>query len=105
MTDLQPGVYKVTISAAAFSPRTANDATIASNNIVRLDVALSVTQINESITVGGGAVTLQTDRADVNNQLRSEQITNLPLINSQGRNFQSLYKILPGFTPPTEAHS
>ena len=27
------------------------------------------------------------------------------MINSQGRNFQVLYKILPGFTPPVEAHS
>ena len=27
------------------------------------------------------------------------------MINSQGRNFQALYKILPGFTPPVEVHS
>jgi len=39
------------------------------------------------------------------NVIRASQITDLPLINSQGRNFQVLYKTLPGFTPPTEAHS
>ncbi len=50
-------------------------------------------------------VRLQTDRAHINNQIQSTQITNLPLINSQGRNFQELYKVLPGFTPPVEAHS
>ena len=59
----------------------------------------------ESVTVSACAVTLQTDRADINNVIRSSQITDLPLINSQGRNFQVLYKMLPGFTPPVEAHS
>ena len=55
--------------------------------------------------MSASVVTLQTDRADINNQIQSTQITNLPLINSQGRNFQELYKVLPGFTPPVEAHS
>ena len=105
MSDLQPGNYKVTISAASFSPRVMNSASVGPNSILRVDVSLSVTQVNESITVGASASMLQTDRADVNNQIRSEQMTDLPLINSQGRNFQALYKILPGFTPPVEVHS
>ena len=49
--------------------------------------------------MSAGAAVLQTDRADINNQIHSTQIVDLPLINSQGRNFQVLYKILPGFTP------
>ncbi len=105
MSDLQPGVYKITISAPAFASRVFSGTTVTPNAVLRMDVTVSVTQVNESITVGANAVMLQSDRADVNNQLRAEQITELPLINTQGRNFQVLYKILPGFTPPTEAHS
>jgi hypothetical protein len=104
-SDLLPGTYKITISAPSFSSRVADNAVISLNTVLRLDATLSVSQIVESVNVSASIVTLQTDRADINNQIRSTQITNLPLINSQGRNFQELYKVLPGFTPPVEAHS
>ena len=104
-SDLQPGTYKVTISAPAFAGRVLEGVVISLNTVLRLDAALTVSQVVESVLVSAGAVTLQTDRADINNLIRSSQITDLPLINSQGRNFQILYKILPGFTPPVEAHS
>jgi hypothetical protein len=48
---------------------------------------------------------LQTDRADVNNQIAESQITNLPFTGNSGRNFQALYKLIPGFAPPAELHS
>jgi len=105
MNDLLPGAYTITVSAPSFTRRVVEGAVISGNVVLRLDAALQVSQISESITVSAQAVALQTDRGDINNQVRSQQITDLPLINSQGRNFQALYKILPGFTPPAEAHS
>ena len=105
MSDLLPGTYKISISAPAFGTRVQEGANIAINTVLRLDVALSVSQVVESIAVSASAVTLQTDRADINNQIQSKQIVDLPLLNTQGRNFQALYKILPGFTPPVEVHS
>jgi len=104
-TDLQPGTYKVTIAAPAFASRVQDGVVISLNTVLRLDAALAVSQVMESVLVSAAAVTLQTDRSDINNEIRSTQITDLPLINTQGRNFQILYKILPGFTPPVEAHS
>ena len=104
-SDLQPGTYKVTISAPAFAARVLENVAVTLNSVLRLDAQLSVSQVSESINVSAGAAVLQTDRADINNQINSTQIVDLPLINSQGRNFQVLYKILPGFTPPVEAHS
>jgi Carboxypeptidase regulatory-like domain len=103
--ELQPGSYRVTVSAPSFGTVIQNDVSIDTNNLRRLDTKLSVAQISQSVTVNAAEVTLQTDRSDVNFQIHSTQITDLPLINSQGRNFQALYKILPGFTPPVEAHS
>ncbi len=105
LSDLQAGTYRITVSAPSFGSRVQEGAVIDANRVLRFDVALQVSQISESITVAANAVTLQTDRADVNNQIRSTQLTDLPLINSQGRNFQSIFKVLPGFTAPVEEHS
>jgi len=87
-SDLQPGTYKVTIAASGFATRVQEGVIVTANNILRLDAELKLSQISESVTVDAAAVTLQTDRADINNVIRSSQITDLPLINSQGRNFQ-----------------
>ena len=103
--DLLPGTYKITISAPSFGSRVTEGAAISLNTVLRIDATLTVSQVVESVDVSASAVTLQTDRADINSQIQSTQIANLPLINSQGRNFQELYKVLPGFTPPVEAHS
>src|SRR5258707_72627 len=105
VSDLQAGTYRVTISAPSFQRRIQEGLAVDVNTIRRLDVTLQVSQLSESVTVEAMAVALQTDRADINNQIGSSQLTDLPLINSQGRNFQALFKVLPGFTPPVEAHS
>ncbi|HEY1342829.1 MAG TPA: TonB-dependent receptor [Bryobacteraceae bacterium] len=103
--DLQPGVYKLTIAAPSFATRVQDGISIEANTIRRLDAALEVSKVSESIMVEANAVALQTDRSDINHQIRSVEIADLPTANSQGRSFQALYKLLPGFTPPAEAHS
>lgn len=57
----------------------------------------------EKVTVTGAAETLQTDRADVRSELNSRQLTDLPV--GGGRNYQSLFKLVPGFTPPRPQNS
>jgi hypothetical protein len=101
--DLQAGVYKVAISAPSFSTVVNENVNIDANSTRRTDAQLSVSQINNSITVDASAATLQTDRADVNAQLQTAQITELPL--PATRNFQSLYLLVPGSSPPAGAHS
>jgi hypothetical protein len=103
--DLQPGTYKITFSAASFRGVVQEDVSILANNIRRLDTQLAVAQVSESIVVSGLAIALQTDRADLNHQIRSAQISNLPFTGNAGRNWQALYKIVPGFSPPAELHS
>src|SRR5262249_25608430 len=77
-SDLQPGIYRVTISAAAFASRVQDGVVISLNTVLRLDAALTVSQVMESVLVSASAVTLQTDRSDINNEIRSTQITDLP---------------------------
>lgn len=103
--DLQPGVYRVTFSAPAFRTHVQENFEILANNVRRMDIKLEVAQITEAVTVSGSAMVLQTDRSDLNFQIQQTQITNLPFTGNAGRNWQALYKILPGFSPPAELHS
>ena len=64
---------------------------------------MEVGAATESVTVTAEAPVLQTDRADVSTQLDKSQITNLPI--GAGRNFQQLYKMIPGASAPADAHS
>lgn len=102
-SDLQPGPYRVKISAPSFQSAILDNVQVDANNTRRVDARLEVATVAESVTIDASTVTLQTDRADVNNILSSAQIAELPV--GAGRNFQQLYKILPGFSPPTELHS
>lgn len=101
--NLPGGTYVVNISAASFSKFEQTDLAINANTTVRIDARLNVAQVNETITVSGGAVTLQTDRADVQAQLGRRIVSELPI--GAGRNYQQIYRTIPGFTPPAEMHS
>src|SRR5437899_3809341 len=75
------------------------------NTTRRVDVQLQLKQQVETVTVTNAAPLLQTDRADVNTQLESSQLANLPLTSSAGRSFQALYRIIPGFGIAVETNS
>ena len=55
------------------------------------------------MTVSADTPLLQTDRAEVRSELKARELVNLPV--SLNRNYQYLFRVLPGFTPPAEAHS
>jgi len=103
--DLQAGNYRVTISSVNFSTIKQEGIKIETNTVRRLEARMQVAAVAESISINASALALQTDRADVNNVISKSQVVNLPFAGSQGRNFQNLYKLLPGFSPPAELHS
>jgi hypothetical protein len=94
--DLQPGLYRVTIMAKSFGTVTSEGLSIEANRVRRFDATLKLAQLTESVIITAGAEALQTDRADVNVNVTSRQITNLPVGGSMGRNYQSLMTIVPG---------
>ena len=101
--DLQPGTYNVIVAVTSFGTVNHAGIPIEANSIRRYDVKMQIAQVNETVTVEATAAVLQTDRADVNVQISSVEVENLPL--DGGRNFQNLLKLVPGFTPPEELHS
>ena len=101
--DLQPGTYKVTVSAPAFGTVVQSNIPLDANTARRVDVSLDVSQVNQSVTVDASAVTLQADRVEVNTQISDREVEDLPLTGS--RNFQSLLDLVPGMSPPAASHS
>jgi hypothetical protein len=102
-TAVQPGTYTVTVKVDGFRTFTRQDVAVTLNSVARVDVALQVGQLSESVTVSADRPVLQTDRAEVRSELKSTELVNLPV--SINRNYQYLFRVLPGFTPPAEAHS
>jgi len=103
--DLLPGTYKFTISAQGFSSVVANNQVVEANAVQRLDVKMNVESVSQNVTVTSEPPAMQTDRADVQTNLTESELETLPSVSSEGKSFQSLYKIVPGATLPSENNS
>src|SRR5216683_738141 len=89
-SDLQAGVYKVTIAAGSFKTQVQDQVRVNSNASRRLDVQLQVADVSGSVLISSQSEALQTDRADINITQSTRQVNDLPLTGSLGRNYQSL---------------
>ncbi len=103
--NLLPGSYKVTISSPNFKSYVADNVQVNVNAVRRVDAHLQIGQVAESVTVTGAPPELKTDRADVSTDLNQRELQSLPSVSSEGRNFQALYKIIPGASLPMESNS
>lgn len=102
---LLPGTYKVTIAASGFSTQVTPNVLINVNEIARVNAELKVASATQDVTVTTEAPLLQTDKADVHTDLTAQQIENMPTMGSQGRNFQSLLRLIPGAGLTAETNS
>ena len=100
---VQTGTYTVVVKMTGFRAFTRSGVEVTLNSVARVDAALSVGGLEESVTVSGEKPLLQTDRAEVREELRARELQDLPV--PVGRNYQELFATLPGFTPPADAHS
>ncbi|MBM3745075.1 MAG: TonB-dependent receptor [Acidobacteria bacterium] len=100
---LPGGAYEVVISKDGFQTHTVGTVVVAVDQVVRVDAVLRVGAVTESIQVTGEAAALQTDRAEVRTEVVAAQLQNLPV--PIGRNYQNLFILVPGITPPENNHS
>ncbi len=105
ITDLPQGLYTVTITGTGFGTAETKAVPIAVNQTKRVDAALTIGGVATSVDVNTAPPALQTDRADVNYEISSTQVTQLPTAGSSGRNFQNLFRLIPGIPPPQEMNS
>jgi hypothetical protein len=104
-TTLSPGMYKVTIAASGFATQETSNVQVNRNEIARVNAELKVASAAQAVTVTTEAPVLQTDKSDVHTDLTSQQVSELPTAGSQGRNFQSLLRIIPGAGMTAETNS
>ncbi len=97
------GEYQVEVSATGFAKYTRTGIPVTINSVVRVNVRLELSAVTESLVVTGLSAVLQTDRAEVRSEMGTRELTNLPV--PLGRNYQQIFRTLPGFRPPTNAHS
>ncbi len=102
---LQPGTYKVSISASGFASRVFERVDVGANVVRRVDTQLEVATQKQTLTVTSEAPLLQTDKADVHSDLTRREVDELPSAGSQGRNFQSLLQLIPGAGLTSETNS
>ena len=104
-SELQEGTYRVTISNSGFATFIAENVPIAVSFVRRIDAQLKVSSQTQVLTVSAEAQALQTETAEVNTHLSSTVVENLPTAGSQGRNFQSLLRVIPGAQMIAETNS
>ncbi len=104
--DLAPGPYSLAIPAqASFGAFSEKNITIEVNKEARVNVALPLASVQTEVSVNDSAPILQTETAEVNHEISQSEISELPITSSQGRNFQQLYALIPGVSPPAEQNS
>ena len=95
-TNLQSGPYKVTVTATSFRTYVETNVQLEPNEVRRVNVQLQIAQATESVEVSADSVVLQTDKADIQSEVTSQEVQELPYNGGEGKNFQSLLLLLPG---------
>jgi len=101
--DLPSGNYTLKISQPGFKTFEQKEVVVSLNNVSRVDVTLQLGEISETVTVTGDTAVLQTDTSEVHTDLVATELENLPV--PLGRNYQQIFRALPGFSPPVNSHS
>jgi hypothetical protein len=91
------GPYDVKVSLSGFREFVRSNVPVTVGEISRVDVTLEVGTLSETVTVESEAQLLQTDKADVHTELKSTEVTSMPL--NRFRNYQALMNLVPGTTP------
>ncbi len=93
VTALPPGTYTVEVQAPGFETNTAKDVTVAAEQPRGLNVQLKTGATSQTVQVTVTAPELQTENANVQGEITSREIQNLP---SYGRDPYSDLRLAPG---------
>lgn len=100
--NLTPGRYQLTAEAPGFRKTSSSAITVTAEQNLRIDLAMQVGQVTESIEVTAGSPLLQTEQSLVGQVVDRPLIESLPI---RGRNFTNLVNLAPNITtfPRTNA--
>lgn len=103
ISTLPAGTYTITVSAQGFKTFDKTAVPVVINGVARVDATLEVGAMTQTVEVRAQTQLLQSDRADVHQDLTATTLENVPL--APGNNFEYLFGTIPGINPPTTAHS
>jgi hypothetical protein len=102
LTNLDPGRYTITAELAGFAGLKQTGLVLSVNQGVRLDLAMKVATLQESVIVTTEAPLVSTTKSEIGMTVSPKQINDLPL---NGRNFMELALLVPGVKVPLERTS
>ena len=95
---LRPGTYKVTASLPSFKQYVQSGVTLQVNQVAKLDIAMTVGAVTETVNVNAEAPLLETDTAGRGAVIDQQKMVELPL---NGRDYNQLATLSPGVLLPT----
>jgi hypothetical protein len=101
--NMKDGLYKVEAELAGFKKVVRDNVVVKVNSTVRIDLALEVGAMTETVEVVQETPALQTDRADTGRTIEGRLVQEMPL--TQSRNFQGMWATVPGTVTMTRPHS
>ncbi|MGB3630993.1 MAG: carboxypeptidase-like regulatory domain-containing protein, partial [Terracidiphilus sp.] len=90
---LIPGVYNVTVDHAGFSTAERKDITVNVQDRIQVDFVIGVSSVQQQVVVNEVTAELQTQSAEVNGVMQSQEVNDLPL---NGRDYDALVLTQPG---------
>ena len=91
---LPVGKYSVEVTLTGFKKALVSDIVLQINDTVRVDVALNVGQVSETVTISDmSTTTVNTSTPEIGRTIQAAEITNLPLVE---RNVYTLLDLTPG---------
>ncbi len=97
------GTFSVRTALSGFKESVTTDVRVTQDDVTRVRTALTIGELSETLTVSSSTAVLQTERADVRTEISSVQLQNLPV--PPGRNYQNMFVMVPGISPPENMHS
>ena len=93
LTQIEAGIYTVTVTAQGFKTFSATQVKIDANRDYPLDVKLEVGAITETVEVIAGAEVINATTGELNNTITPRQVKELPI---NGRNPLALLNLIAG---------
>jgi hypothetical protein len=90
---LVPGTYTLTTKLNGFKTKVQKEVSLQTGAVLKIDFALEVGSVSESIEVTGAAPMLQTQETSVGGVITTSQLQRIPV---NGRNYTRLLVLMPG---------
>jgi hypothetical protein len=96
LLNLPPGRYRLEVEKSGFQRFTREPITVEVNNSLKIDIALPVGAVSETVTVTAETPLLQSETSSLGQVIESRTVNELPL---NGRNPMALVALVPGVVP------